>query len=152
MIRLQYRIKEYREKLKMSQAELSEKAKVSRTIISGLESGSITVTTTETLLKIAKALGKNVSDIFLRPMSNMLYKIRRGVRRVKRKPRALRKRLSALEVEVHKLKVINEILFEFCRSVANKDHLSLLSYQQLNSPVADSNEKVRMLLDEIRKF
>lgn len=78
MIRLQYRIKEYREKLKMSQAELSEKAKVSRTIISGLESGSITVTTTETLLKIAKALGKNVSDIFLRPMSNMLYKIRRG--------------------------------------------------------------------------
>ena len=64
VIRLQYRIKEYREKLKMSQAELSEKAKVSRTIISGLESGSITVTTTETLLKIAKALWKNVSDIF----------------------------------------------------------------------------------------
>ena len=48
----------------MSQAELSERAKVSRTIISGLESGAITVTTTETLLKIAKALGKNVSDIF----------------------------------------------------------------------------------------
>ena len=51
----------------MSQTELSEKAKVSRTIISGLESGSITVTTTETLLKIAKALGKNVSDIFFEP-------------------------------------------------------------------------------------
>lgn len=65
---------------------------------------------------------------------------------MKRKPRALRKRLSALEVEVHKLKVINEILFEFCRSVANKDHLSLLSYQQLNSPVADSNEKVECFL------
>ena len=63
-IKLQYRIKEYREELKMSQAELSERAKVSRTIISGLESGAITVTTTETLLKIAKALGKNVSDIF----------------------------------------------------------------------------------------
>ena len=61
---MQYRIKEYREELKMSQAELSERAKVSRTIISGLESGAITVTTTETLLKIAKALGKNVSDIF----------------------------------------------------------------------------------------
>lgn len=72
--------------------------------------------------------------------------------RVKKKPRTLRKRLSALEREVHKLKVINEILFEFCRSVANKDRLSLLSYQQLNSPVADSNEKVRMLLDEVRKF
>lgn len=71
---------------------------------------------------------------------------------MKKKPQALRKRLSALEVEVHKLKVTNEILFEFCRSVANKDQLSLLSYQQLNSPVADSNEKVRMLLDEVRKF
>lgn len=60
-----YRIKEYREELCMSQAELSKKANVSRTIISGLESGVITVTTTETLLKIAKALEKRVSDIFL---------------------------------------------------------------------------------------
>ena len=59
-----YRIKEYREALKMSQEELSKKAKVSRTIISGLESGAITVTTTDTLLKIAQALGKRVSDIF----------------------------------------------------------------------------------------
>lgn len=61
---LQYRIKECREELKMSQVELAEKAKVSRTIISGLESGSITVTTTDTLLKIARALGKKVSEIF----------------------------------------------------------------------------------------
>ncbi len=61
---MRYKIREYREELKMSQAELSEKAKVSRTIISGLESGSITVTTTDTLLKIARALGKNVSNIF----------------------------------------------------------------------------------------
>lgn len=71
---------------------------------------------------------------------------------MRKKSRTLRKRLSALEVEVHKLKVINEILFEFARSVANKDQLSLLSYQQLNSPSADSNEKIRMLLDEIREF
>lgn len=61
---MKYKIREYREELKMSQAELSKKANVSRTIISGLESGSITVTTTDTLLKIARALGKNVSDIF----------------------------------------------------------------------------------------
>lgn len=61
---LQYRIKECREELKMSQVELAKKAKVSRTIISGLESGSITVTTTDTLLKIARALGKKVSEIF----------------------------------------------------------------------------------------
>lgn len=61
---MQYKIKEYREALGMSQVELSEKSKVSRTIISGLESGTITVTTTDTLLKIARALGKKVSDIF----------------------------------------------------------------------------------------
>lgn len=71
---------------------------------------------------------------------------------MKRKSRTLRKRLSALEKEVHEMKVVSAILFEFCRSVANKEQLSLLSYQQLNSPVADSNEKVRMLLDEVRKF
>lgn len=63
-MKLKYKIREYREELKISQAELSKKANVSRTIISGLESGSITVTTTDTLLKIARALGKNVSDIF----------------------------------------------------------------------------------------
>lgn len=61
---MQYKIKECREKLGMSQVELSRKANVSRTIISGLESGTITVTTTDTLLKIARALNKNVSDIF----------------------------------------------------------------------------------------
>lgn len=59
-----YKIKECRNELGMSQAELSEKARVSRTIISGLENGTISVTTTDTLLKIAKALGKKVSDIF----------------------------------------------------------------------------------------
>ena len=59
-----YKIKEVREKKKMSQEQLAKKANVSRTIISGLESGKITVTTTETLLKIAKALDKKVSDIF----------------------------------------------------------------------------------------
>lgn len=59
-----YRIKECREAEKMTQEELSEKAGVSRTIISGLESGTIKVTTTETLLKIAQALNKKVADIF----------------------------------------------------------------------------------------
>ena len=62
---MQYKIKEYREELRMSQVELAEKSKVSRSIISGLESGAVTVTTTDTLSKIAKALEKRVSDIFL---------------------------------------------------------------------------------------
>lgn len=62
---MQYRIKEHRERLKMSQVDLAKKAKVSRTIISGLENGTITVTTTETLLKLANALQCKIADIFL---------------------------------------------------------------------------------------
>ena len=62
---MQFIIKQCREEAGLSQEALSERAGVSRTIISGLESGKITVTTTDTLLKIAKALNKNVSDIFL---------------------------------------------------------------------------------------
>ena len=62
---MQYKIKEQRDKLGMSQSDLAEQSRVSRTIISGLESGSIKVTTTETLLKIAKVLKCNVADIFL---------------------------------------------------------------------------------------
>ena len=61
---MQYKIKEYREERNMTQVELAEKAKVSRSIISGLENGSVTVTRTDTLVKIVHALGKNVSDIF----------------------------------------------------------------------------------------
>ncbi len=61
---MQYRIKQEREKKKMSQDELANKSGVSRAIISGLESGRITVTRTDTLIKIAEALGKKVSDIF----------------------------------------------------------------------------------------
>lgn len=59
-----YKIKECREELGISQEELAEMAKVSRTTLSGLESGKIKTTTTETLLKIAKALNKKVADIF----------------------------------------------------------------------------------------
>ena len=59
-----YRIKECRKEKNMSQCELAEKSGVSRTIISGLENGTITTTTTDTLLKIAKALDTKVADIF----------------------------------------------------------------------------------------
>lgn len=59
-----FKIKEFRKKLGMTQQELSEKSGVSRTIISGLESGRVSVTSTGTLLKIANAMGTEVSDIF----------------------------------------------------------------------------------------
>lgn len=61
---LQYKIEMMREKKKMTQEALSEKAGVSRAIISRLESGEEVVTTTETLLKVANALGCKVSEIF----------------------------------------------------------------------------------------
>lgn len=62
---MQYKIKEFREEKKMSQDDLAKKSNVSRSIISGLESGTVKVTTTNTLCKIAMALDKKVSDIFL---------------------------------------------------------------------------------------
>lgn len=60
-----YKIKEFREELKMSQEELSQKSGVSRATISGLESGRVTTTSTDTLFKIAEALNKKPNDIFL---------------------------------------------------------------------------------------
>lgn len=62
-----YRIKERRQQVNMTQEELAEQSGVSRTLISGLESGRITVTTTGTLVKIAGALKCDVSDVFFYP-------------------------------------------------------------------------------------
>lgn len=59
-----YRIRECREEIGISQEELAKKAKISRTTLSGLESGTIKTTTTDTLLKIATALNKSVAEIF----------------------------------------------------------------------------------------
>lgn len=59
-----YKIKEVRDSKNMSQQELADKAQVSRTVISQLESGSKTITKTSTLVKIADALGVKVEDIF----------------------------------------------------------------------------------------
>lgn len=52
-----YKIKEIREKLKMTQEELSRKSGISRGTISALENGTGRATTTKTLSNIAKALG-----------------------------------------------------------------------------------------------
>ncbi len=60
-----YQIKEARAELHMTQEELARISGVSRATISGLESGSVRITTTETLIKLANALGKTVSEIFL---------------------------------------------------------------------------------------
>ena len=61
---MNYKIEEARKRMGMSQAELAQKSGVSRTTISGLESGRVKNTTAETLLKIARALDVQVDDIF----------------------------------------------------------------------------------------
>lgn len=59
-----YKIKEVREALKMTQEELAEKSGVSRGTISALESGTVKITTTKTLCKLAHALGVSIDQIF----------------------------------------------------------------------------------------
>ena len=58
------KLRELRKAKRISQEELAKKSGVSRTIISGLESGRINITTTGTLEKIAKALETSVSNFF----------------------------------------------------------------------------------------
>lgn len=62
---MRYKVKELRLARGMTQEELSRKSGVSRQIISNLENDDITVTSTNTLVRIAKALDAKVSDIFL---------------------------------------------------------------------------------------
>ena len=59
-------LKQIREEEGLSQEELSKKSKVSRTIISELETGKTDVITNITLEKLAKALNKKVTDIFFK--------------------------------------------------------------------------------------
>lgn len=57
-------IREMRKKRGLTQKELSEISNVSRETINLLENGAQAVTTTDTLLKLAKALNCKVSKIF----------------------------------------------------------------------------------------
>ena len=62
---METKIKEFRKEQKLTQAEISEKSNVSRSIIAQLESGTREVITTDTMKKIAKALNRSVEEIFL---------------------------------------------------------------------------------------
>ena len=59
------KIREFREALGMSQEEFSEKSGVARTVISQLENGSRDVVKSDTMLKISKAFGRPIEEIFL---------------------------------------------------------------------------------------
>ena len=74
------------------------------------------------------------------------------IERLKHENKRLKKRIANIENEVQCWRSETQILFEFCRSVANEKGMSLLSYQQLNSPTTNSSKKVRMLFQKIRKF
>lgn len=58
------KLREYRRKRKMTQAELAEKSGVSRATIAGIESGAITNVKSDTLLKLSSALNYTVPTIF----------------------------------------------------------------------------------------
>lgn len=60
-----FKIRQLRKEKGLTQEELAQKSGVSRATISGLESGTICITTTATLIKIAAALGEKVGNIFL---------------------------------------------------------------------------------------
>ena len=62
---MEYKIKELREKRRLSQDELAELSGVSRPTISRLESSDDVETTTGTLEKLAKALGVSIRTLFL---------------------------------------------------------------------------------------
>lgn len=58
------KIKEYREKIGMSQSELAKISGVSRGTIWALETNQNYTTTTRTLFKISKALNTTIDNIF----------------------------------------------------------------------------------------
>lgn len=64
--RVGYRIRELRENQGMTQLELAEKSGVSRATLWKLETGDFETTTTQTLGKIADALGVDVTELFCR--------------------------------------------------------------------------------------
>lgn len=83
-------------------------------------------------------------------MANPL--LEKEIRNMRRQNKELKKRIANMEHEIQCWQYEVQILLEFCRSVANKNGMSLLSYQQLNSPTTNSSKKVRMLLQKVRKF
>lgn len=74
------------------------------------------------------------------------------IQKLQRENKKLKKRIANMENEIRCWRYEAQILLEFCRSVANEKGMSLLSYQQLNSPTTNSSKKVRMLFQKIRKF
>lgn len=65
VITIKNKLLEIRKKVGISQQELAERANVSRNTIVKIENDEDAIITTETIDKLAKALGVKSSDIFL---------------------------------------------------------------------------------------
>ena len=61
---MRYKLREKREEAGLTQTELSEMAGVARQTIIAIEGNDMKVTTTSTLIKLAKAIGCSVTDLF----------------------------------------------------------------------------------------
>ena len=61
---MQIKLKELREKEKLTQKQLAEKSGVSLNLIARIESGELKSTSTNTLFKLAKALNTSVEYFF----------------------------------------------------------------------------------------
>lgn len=61
---MENRLRQFREEKGWTQGQLSEKSGVSRVTICGIENGKIQVAKTDTLVKLADALGKTISAVF----------------------------------------------------------------------------------------
>lgn len=59
------RIEEIRKEKGLTQNELAKKANVARTVVNQLETGKRNVITTNTMLKLSKALDEPIESIFL---------------------------------------------------------------------------------------
>ena len=63
--RLELRVKEFREKSKMTQGELAKRSNLSRATISRIENQYAEVVNMASLIRIATALGIEVESLFL---------------------------------------------------------------------------------------
>lgn len=61
---MNFKLREVREEAGFTQEELAEKSGVSRVTISLIESGRTNCVKTDTLVKLADALGKSVNTLF----------------------------------------------------------------------------------------
>lgn len=61
---MKYRVKEIREQLNMSQAELEQKSGISRQTISAIENDRLEDTKVGTLMALANALGTTIDNLF----------------------------------------------------------------------------------------